>query len=315
MKAVAPALEETIAAGLSYILSMQAEDGSWTEWALPPGSSSTWTTAYVGYELRALPNDLMAQATPHIALAARWQCANVFADGGWGYNALVGSDADSTAYAILFLASTGQQAPAAAYTLLADLQCADGGFATYLPIGERNAWNVSHPDVTPMALLAMRQHPAPDRDAIQRGIGYVLRQKTALGLWNSFWWDTCLYGTQACLSLLHAVGIAVPSPAAPALTEIEPANAFEVALLISSLLFVDRNGSHVLIRELVDKLICQQRPDGSWNSAPILRITRRDCYEPWASGDAGQLYAEPNRLFTSATVLHALTRVHTTFKG
>ena len=41
MTALTLALEEAIAAGLDYTLSMQAEDGSWTEWALPPGSSST----------------------------------------------------------------------------------------------------------------------------------------------------------------------------------------------------------------------------------------------------------------------------------
>lgn len=308
MNAGTPVLTETIASGLDYILSMQAEDGSWTEWALLPGSSSTWTTAYVGYKLRSLPHDLMAQAIPHIAAAARWQCDNAFADGGWGYNVTVESDADSTSYAILFLASAGQQVPNAAYTMLSELQCADGGFATYLPIGELNSWNVSHPDVTPIALLALLTHPAPDRDVIQRGIEYVLRQKTSLGLWNSFWWDSCLYGTEASLSLLDAAGIKMPSP--EALTQIEPASAFETSLLTSSLLFVARDGSHVIIRDLVDKLISQQQPDGSWNTASILRVTRRDCYEPWACGDAGQLYADPSRLFTTATVLHALIKVH-----
>jgi squalene cyclase len=265
--------------------------------------------------LRHLPLELAAMATPRIAAAARWLSGNAFADCGWGYNEAVGSDADSTSYAILFLASAGQQVPDAAYTMLVELQCADGGFSTYLPIGEPNSWNVSHSDVTPIALLAMLTHPAPDRNAIQRGIEYVLRQKTSLGLWNSFWWGSCLYGTAASLSLLDAACIEMPSSATAALAQIEPANAFEVALLTSSLLYVDRDGSHVMICDLVDKLISQQQPDGSWNTAPILRITRRDCYEPWASGDAGQLYAEPNRLFTTATVLHALTKVHVSSKG
>jgi squalene-hopene/tetraprenyl-beta-curcumene cyclase len=313
MTAITLSLQETIAAGLDYILSMQAEDGSWTEWALPPGSSSIWTTAYVGYKLRYLPLKLAAIAAPRIAAAARWLSDKEFADCGWGYNEAVGSDADSTSYAILFLASAGLQVPNAAYTLLGNLQCADGGFATYLPICEPDSWNVSHPDVTPIALLALLTLPAPDRKVIQRGIGYVLQHKTLVGLWNSFWWRSCLYGTEASLSLLDAAGIEMPSSAA--LIQIEPENSFEVALLTSSLLYVERDASHGMIRDLVDTLICQQRPDGSWNTAPILRITRRDCYEPWVSGDAGQLYVEPNRLFTTTTVLHALIKAHLLFKG
>ncbi len=202
--------------------------------------------------------------------------------------------------------------PDAAYGLLGTIQRVDGGFSTYLPFGEPNSWNISHPDVTPIALLALLTHPAPDRNAIQRGSDYVLQQKTALGLWKSFWWSSCLYGTAASLSLLDAVGIEMPSSAA--LTQIEPTNTFEMALLISSLLYVNRNGSHALIQDLVNELISQQQPDGSWKAAPILRVTRRDCYEPWASDDAGQLYMDPNRLFTTATVLNALTEV-LSFKG
>lgn len=304
-------LQGAIAAGLNYILSMQAADGSWTEWALPPGPSSAWTTAYVGYQLRSLAPDLMKQAAPHLTLAAHWQCDHAFAEGGWGYNERVGPDADSTSYAILFLASVGWPAPDSAYAMLSELQRPDGGFGTYLPLGEPNAWNASHPDVTPMALLAMLTRPVPDRALVQRGIDYILQQRTPQGLWHSFWWRSGLYGTRANLSLLDAVGIEMPSSAS--LTGILSTNAFEMALLISSLLLVNRAGSQGNISEIVDRLVRQQRPDGSWDTAPILRITRRDCYEPWASDDAGRLYAEPSRLFTTATVLHALAGVQALF--
>jgi squalene cyclase len=302
-----PALKKAIAAGLNYILARQAEDGSWTEWALPLGSSSTWTTAYVGFKLRDLPSDLASTAATPIRAAARWLGEHAFADCGWGYNEIVDSDADSTSYAILFLASAGQPVSDESYNVLQNLQRADGGFATYLPIGESNSWNVSHPDVTPIALLALLTHPTPDRNVIQRGTECVLRQKTSLGLWNSFWWGSCLYGTEASLSLLNAVGIETTLSAT--LTQIKPTNAFEMALLTSSLLYASCDGSHVMMCDLVNELITQQQADGSWTTAPILRVTQRNCYEPWGSGDPGQLYEESARLFTTATVLHALTKV------
>lgn len=308
MTAGNPALKKAIASGLNYILARQAEDGSWTEWALPPGNSSTWTTAYVGFKLRSLPSELASLAASPIQAAARWLGEHAFADWGWGYNEIVDSDADSTSYAILFLASAGQPATDASYTVLQNLQSADGGFATYRPLGEANSWNVSHPDVTPIALLALLSHPAPDRNAIQRGIEYILRQKTSLGVWNSFWWASYLYGTEACLSLLNATGIKLKTPVI--LTQIKPFSPFEIALLTSSLLLLEDNDSHVLIQDFTDKLIHQQQPDGSWKTEPTLRITRRDCYEPWASADPGPLYEEYARLFTTATVLHALTKVH-----
>lgn len=307
MAAVAHALEGTLAAALDYILSKQARDGSWTEWALPPGSSSTWTTAYVGYQLRHLPLKLGLLAASHIAAAAGWLKDHAFADWGWGYNKVVGSDADTTAYAILFMTLAGKPVPDIAYTFLADRQGADGGFSTYPPVGEPDSWNVSHPDVTPIALLALLTRPAPDREAVQRGIEYALRQKTSLGLWNSFWWNSCLYSTQANLALLDAAGIEMPSPAA--LAHIEPANAFEAGLLVSSLLYANWDGAQARIGELADWLIRHQRPDGSWDTVPILRIVRRDCYDPWMSDDPGPLYAEPDRLFTTATVLHALATI------
>ncbi len=344
------ALEQAIAAGLGYILSRQAGDGSWTDWDLPPGSSAPWTTAYVGYKLRTLPPDLKARAAPHLAAAARWLADQAFPDGGWGYNALVGPDADSTAHAILFLASVSQPipladattqnaspvrstavrpVPEAAYARLASFQNPDGGFATYLRTFQPNSWNASHPDITPMALLALLTHPAGTyREPVRQGMEYVLRQRTASGLWHSFWWRSCLYGTEASLALLDADGLQATSPAAPfpaTLAQIEPDNAFEVALLLSGLLYGSYgppgssvsgeprpaipSGARDIARDLAGRLVREQQSDGSWPSAPILRITRRDCYDPWACGDAGPLYADPHRLFTTATAVHALGRI------
>lgn len=299
-------LERSIGAGLDFILALESANGSWTDWDLPPGSSSVWTTAYIGYKMRCLPEHLRAKAAPRVIAASHWLLDNEFADGGWGYNGAVGSDADSTSFAILFLASAGRRVPDAAYTHLARYQCSNGGFSTYLFDGESDSWTASVPDVTPIALLALLTKTAPDYRTLQRGIDYVLEQKTAEGLWNSFWWDSFLYATEANLSFLRATNVEIPAPAD--LSRIPPANAFETALLISSLLYLDPFGQRTAIRNLADKLIVQQQSDGSWKTAPILRITRRDCFEPWTSNEPGPLFPDPHRLFTTSTVLHALSR-------
>jgi squalene-hopene/tetraprenyl-beta-curcumene cyclase len=306
MRARTHALERSIARGVDLILSHQSVNGSWTDWDLPPGSSSIWTTGYVGYRLCSLPQHLKTSAAPHILAAANWLLANASADGGWGYNAIVGSDADSTSFAILFLASAGRRAPEWAYTHLTSYQRPDGGFATYLPGDGFGSWTTSHPDVTPVALLALLTRGVPDRRALYAGIDYVLMQQTPEALWRSFWWNSFLYGTEASLSLLHTAGVEGAAPAN--LSRFPPTNAFETALLISSLLYLDPSGLHDVVLDLADRLVAQQHPDGGWEAAPILRITRRDCFEPWESDAPGPLFSDPRRLFTTSTVLHALSR-------
>src|SRR5437762_11644312 len=101
------AIDDALATGLDYILGLQAMDGSWSEWELPPGESSPWTTAFVGYRLRLLPPCLRKRAISARQRAAEWLVRAEFAGGGWGYNDTVGVDADSTAFGILFLSSLG----------------------------------------------------------------------------------------------------------------------------------------------------------------------------------------------------------------
>ena len=301
-------LRQSIASGLDYILGLQAADGCWTDWELPPGSSSTWTTAYVGYQLRSLPADNRARAAGAVRLAARGLLEKQFAEGGWGFNETVEPDADSTAFAILLAASAGEAPLEETYTRLVEFQCPDGGFSTYRFQGDRNSWVVSHADVTPIVLFAFLTKYPRGSSAVSRGLDYVLQNRTSAGLWNSFWWDSCLYSTEANLSLLRALGIPIDTgETRKSLLREKPRTAYEIALLVSSLISLDSDAS---AWESVDQLTAQQQPDGSWKSAPILRVTRRDCYEPWRCDNPGALFADPKRLFTSATVIAALSKVY-----
>jgi len=301
------AIEKALSAALGYIVSHQSEDGSWVDWQLPTGESDAWTTAYVGSKLVLLPDHLMARAEAEIQRGAGWLLKHVYPDGGWGYNASVGSDSDSTAFSILLLAAAGEDVPDCSRELLLSHQTADGGFATYLVSDVDDSWGASHPDVTPIALKALLSEEGRRRPAVDAGVEYVMRARTTEGGWNSFWWGSPLYGTEASISFLTAAGVDWDARSTVKhLLATKTSDAFEGALLVSSLLHLNLEETEKTVLELVADLIEKQLADGSWESRPILRVTRRDCLQPWREENAGPLFSDPKRLFTSSTVLSAL---------
>lgn len=304
------ALEGSIVSSLGYILSHQSKDGSWMDCQFPPGPSDAWATAYVGYRLKRVPNRLKSRAARSTLSASKWLKRNEYADAGWGYNRVSGSDADSTACAILLLVSEGEKVSIRSYRHLMEFQSADGGFSFYLPTGRADSWRVSHPDITPVALEALLTRYDRKNPRIKKGLEYVLKQRTSDGLWNSFWWDSFLYGTEANLSFLDTIGALFgKEKTVESLLQVSPRNAFESALLISCTLYTSAE-SKARVFELADQLVQEQEADGSWKNAPIIRLTENDCFEPWSVKDAGGLYTDSRRLITTSTVLESLCKVY-----
>ncbi len=305
-------LKRALALSLEYILSRQSHDGSWTDWDLPPGQSSIWTTAFVGCKLTSLSGSLRERASVSTDLGSQWLKERMFPDGGWGYNEEVGSDADSTSLAIQFLSSEGRSIPQGCYARLQSFQCADGGFSTYRDQPDLGSWAVSHADVTPSAVLAMMTKGDPDSETVDRGLQFVLNHRTSAGIWQSFWWNSFLYSTERSLSLLHAMGMNIDLRVTQeTLLHTRPQHPFDSALLVSSLLWLPGNPQDQELADLVDELIQNQKSDGSWESGPMLRVTRRDCFETWKLGDPDKLFRDQNHLFTTATVIDALSKVYT----
>ena len=294
--------------GLDYILRKQSSEGSWLDWNLPPGPSDLWTTAFVGWRLRRLPADIKPRAKKRIDSACEWLLRNVLPDGGWGYNGLVESDADSTALAILFLSSQEYHVPEESYACLRQFQRTDGGFSTFRENGTADSWRISHLEVTPTAVLALAAKYGTHNANVKRGLDF-LRCRHKSGAWYPFWWTSFLYGTEAFVTLITALGAAVwMQENWLNLPHLRTHNNFETALLVSILL--ESKCEPSTLERLANRLSQSQHADGSWSSEGILRITGHDCFEPWKPGDPDSLFADQNRLFTTSTILDALSGVY-----
>jgi len=275
--------------GWAFLAAQQDETGFWEEdWRLPVGSSRMWTTAYVGWRLATSGG---GSSDPEmLRRAADWLEANELPQGGWGYTALAGTDADSTALGVLFLTELGRRAPEGALQRLLSFARKDGGFGTYGAEQSFGSWTASQVEVTATAALALRKARG-EGETVHRAERFLYERRGIDGLWDSYWWTAPFYATEVSARLL---GDGARQAAAHALRGLPPANAFEQAL------------RSLVMRETAGDLGEGQLPDGSWPSAPVLRLTRRDVFEPRQSANPGPCFADQRRLFTTATVLAAL---------
>lgn len=297
-------LSSALERGLDYLRASQSGAGFWSDWQLPPGESSMWTTAYIGFRLSCLPPRYRERLGENFLRADAWLRASEFSEGGWGYARQTGPDADSTALALLFLRARGYRGNADRQ--LAACQQADGGFSTYRQDASFGAWVQSHPEVSATTLLALLPTPFARSERMQDAMLYLKCRQRPDGLWNSYWWTSCLYATQASLAFLDAFGERPDSARLTAsLGQIPATTAFESALLLMCLCQLG-NAGQPLAAAHARKLLAGQLPDGSWPSQPMLRLTSRTISAPWLLPEAGPLFKDGKRLFTTATVLAAL---------
>lgn len=287
--------------GIEFLCRCQHADGYWSDWALPPGESRAWTTAYVGWRLAALSGGQVPAAA--LGRAASWLAGAGFADGGWGYGPGTGPDADSTALASLFLGGQGRRPRSALPALLAHQQ-SDGGFATYTRAWNHGAWTLSQPEVTATVLLALLDEPAAHEPAAA-ATRYLLATQQPDGLWPSYWWTSPLYATDVALAGLGDAMTVERRRVVAAVRATATPTAFDLALQASCL---QRLGDATGATAAAAALAARQLRDGSWPCGPVLRLTHRHVTEPWNAADPGPLFADQHRTFSTATAVAALDR-------
>ena len=330
-------LSEAIARGAAFLEASRGDDGLWRDFKTLAGLSSEWVSGFVACAL--------AQAMPGFALSSTLSCLadRQRANGGWAYNKCVPTDCDSTAWAVLALSFGRQQYSAAinrGIAYIREHQNVDGGFSTYSSsdrieayIGKPDeasirGWTQSHACVTAVALQALQGHSqGENRASIDMGITYLRDRREPTGIWKSYWWSGCAYGTYHALKALssaNAIASVEQITSAPevkrkfyAAADIsasaqENAGAFESAFVLLTLILCSDRAQADAAESVALRLLGQQLTDGSWPAAPILRIPppltmNPDRRSKWRSGTGtGVIIPDQNRCFTTAAVLAAL---------
>jgi hypothetical protein len=287
--------------GATFLCAHQDDDGAWRDFVMPPGRSDAWVTAYVGRALQRIDDGELA---PRLERVATWLVEHAEDDGGWSYRAgHVPSDADSTAHVLAFLTASGRGA-VDGYSRLLRFQFADGSFCTYDGSPEMGSWGGSHACVTPAATHALLDVVAADHIRVRSALDW-LDDDGRDGLWHSFWWTTPWYACALALEVLVRGGRALDRDAIRLRLRAlgDPGSVFDEAMAVRC---------HAALRDDDavsrgrSRLCAAQCDDGSWPSVPMLRIVRQSYSRPWLEKDAGQLVVDDRRLFTTATVMHAL---------
>ncbi|MCC6588933.1 MAG: hypothetical protein IT168_19710 [Bryobacterales bacterium] len=288
--AAAVALEK----GLEYLCAAQDESGCWTDFCLPVGASDAWVTAFAGLAL-------VERYPENAHRAAAWLTANVQPSGGWGYNGSVAADADSTAFAMLFLSGAGRPIPPAAVRLLWSHYRPSQGFATYSFDDPEHQWTYPCHDVTASALLALHASRELSQADLRRHFDDFLKSyQEPDGSWQGYWWDKSSYPT----ALVFEVWAAAGKPPLMYRPSLSPANtSFDTA---SSAMIAAHWGDHSSVEQLVDHLLRSQQPDGAWPGDARLRVEpshpNRNPYQRTI------IASDRRRIFTTAQATRALAR-------
>lgn len=334
-------LSDAIHGGLHFLAARRDTDGLWRDFRTEAGLSSEWVSGAVIHALRTIPEagDFVGDAS-HALIACQRR------DGGWGYNEHIPSDADSTAWALRGLVGhrfvQPHRARAALLHLLSHEVGSTGGFATYTPSARISAvigacdehatfgWQSAHPCVTANAALAMIEVGTPlCAPALARSLAMLHAVRSADGLWRGYWWRGPMLTTYLALLALGCTG-GIGADELEASLEAtagrqnddggwgdgtegeERSYGFATALGLLTLMLSPGSFARERHRAM-EWLVRRQMADGSWPTAPVLRIPDGHVVDPAAKGSSyaarpgtNIVAADERRVYTAALVLRAL---------
>ncbi|MBU1092809.1 hypothetical protein KJ836_04065 [Patescibacteria group bacterium] len=304
-------LHTAISKGIDWILSQQEADGSWcADFGFRHGSSTSWTTGFVGNRLPILNNYrelvkarnfLMGNRKPHPDYRL-----------GWGYNALTVPDFDSTLEAMQFLKE--QVADVLNPYMFLHLY-EKGGFSTYTPEDASklnpgivtDGWTSPHLEIaTNVRRLASE---LGYQDIVELTDELIIKHLVVKG-YRAYWYHHPIVAA----GLVMQSGIALSKLPLPPLSA-DPEqldweiinNPFIAAMALEVALQWDCQLYDSVIQFLTQQLLNTQRPDGSWRPYLVLSVPYPDAYDPREVQHINADFVKP--LVTVATVINVLSKV------
>lgn len=290
------------------LMAMQGPDGLWGGFRLHPGESREWIGAVAAFALAEaagsgrLPAALADAARMRAKRAARALRACERPSGGWGYNATVPPDSDSTAAVLRLFAALGRAAPASVAFLAAQGDPV-AGWATYGPMRSWDRWSLPCPEVDAAAALALFAAGASDREALAT----LWRKRLAPaqgdhGHWRAFWWPGPGVATLAAIEAWATAGHPaprprLPDPAAPGMSSLDAVTLAQARGLLDPV-----QGARAL-GEACERM----EGPGRWPTDAVLLAPPRHPASP--PGDASP---EGRGALTAAAALRALTALPAT---
>ncbi|MDP2896994.1 MAG: prenyltransferase/squalene oxidase repeat-containing protein [bacterium] len=313
------------------------DNGAWSDFPTnSSGVSTSWVTAHVLWNAgRVLPEGIATRALR--ALISEKQ-----ASGGWGFSASTPPDADSTAHALAAIVTTGGNVSMhedSAKFLLSH-QKDDGGYATYLSKTQLaryrkrtsetdyTGWVQSHVCVTATVLEALTALGRTDGADVGRAVRFLRQRQSPCGFWTSYWWHSRYFATSHILSALWKIDMEdCGSLVTSALRYIcntqnpngyWPDHAQTGAPCVLSTAWCVRGMGRIAkyfsaVKKGASWLLSMQCDDGSWLSAPSLRIPPPHIRLPEHYGDwrvgrrgVGAIANDERHIYTTAAVVAAL---------
>lgn len=288
-------VEQAVELGAGFVRHHQRADGSFRDFLLEPGASTTWVTAHLAFVLENVPrlDDVCERAAAYL-------CSTGARDRGWGYNRRVGRDCDSTAQALLALRRFGHRIPGDVVEWLLRAQTPAGGFPTYVPARTpQSGWEMPQPDVTLLVREALGRLGGHD-EAHDRATRWLEGQAHE-GVVPSYWWGSPAYGLWAQATCSFKVEDAAQvARESLAWTSTVP----DVAMMLSAVL---AGPDGAVPGRTMKALLAQQLADGSWPCSPCLLVTNPSVLTATSPAE-GELYASRRRLFSTAHAVAALAR-------